>query len=145
MATATSTEREAKIAELFRPFGAGPLSRKMAKRASQLLGVHWTSVYRLRRRFLAHPVASSLTPRNPGLKVGTRLIDSALDQIIEKVLTDWLPRQRFLAHPLKSIDLEVRQRCRKQKLTPPSRATLLVQIIRRAKTIAQMSLLPKVG
>ena len=124
MATATSTEREAKIAELFRPLGAGPLSRKMAKRASQLLGVHWTSVYRLRRRFLAHPVASSLTPRNPGLKVGTRLIDSALDQIIEKVLTDWLPRQRFLAHPLKSIDLEVRQRCRKQKLTPPSRATL---------------------
>ena len=105
MANATSTEREAKIAEVFRPLGAGPLSRKMAQRAAQLLGVHWTSVYRLRRRFLAHPVTSSLAPRDRGVKDGSSRIDSAVDQIIETVLRDWLPRQRFLAHPLKSITL----------------------------------------
>lgn len=50
--------RELKIAEILRPLGTGPLSRQMAMRAAQLLNVHWTSVYRLRRRFLAHPVAS---------------------------------------------------------------------------------------
>ena len=124
MANAPSTERAAKIAEVFRPLGTRPLSRAMAKRAAQLLGVHWTSVYRLRRRYLAHPVASSLIHQNPGMKDGTRLIDSELEAIIEKVLNDWLPRQRNLAHPLKSIDLEVQQRCAKQKLTPPSRFTL---------------------
>ena len=58
------------------------------------------------------------------MKDGTRLIDSELEAIIEKVLNDWLPRQRNLAHPLKSIDLEVQQRCAKQKLKPPSRFTL---------------------
>ena len=124
MANAPSTERAAKIAEVFRPLGTRPLSRAMAKRAAQLLGVHWTSVYRLRRRYLAHPVASSLIHQNPGMKDGTRLIDSELEAIIEKVLNDWLPRQRNLAHPLKSIDLEVQQRRAKQKLTPPSRFTL---------------------
>jgi putative transposase len=124
MANSRLSEREAKIAEVLRPLGTGPLSRQLAQRAAQLLGVHWTSVYRLRRRFLAHPVASSLAARNRGPKEGRHRINNAVDNIVEEVLNDWLPRQRFLAHPLKDIVLEVRQRCRKRKLIAPSRFTV---------------------
>lgn len=102
MARGTLSERDIKIAEVLRPLGTGPLSRKMAKRAGQLLKVHWTSVYRLRKRFLAHPVTSAIAAKATGPKTGMRRLNVDVDQAIEMVLTDWLPRQRFLAHPVMS-------------------------------------------
>ena len=60
------TEREIKIASVLRPLGSDPLAREQAHVAAHLLGVHWTHVYRLRRRFLASPVTSSVTPRKTG-------------------------------------------------------------------------------
>ena len=51
--SAAITEREIKIASVLRPLGNGPLTREQAPLAAQLLNVHWTHVYRLRRRFLA--------------------------------------------------------------------------------------------
>ncbi len=65
--------RAAKIASVLRLLGNGVLSRQQAERAAQLLGVHCTTVYRLRRRFLADPVASTLEPRQPGRATGGRL------------------------------------------------------------------------
>lgn len=62
--------RAAKIASVLRPLGNGVLSRQQAERAAQLLGVHCTTVYRLRRRFLADPVVSTLEPRQPGRATG---------------------------------------------------------------------------
>ena len=124
MAHGTLSERDIKIAQVLRPLGTGPLSRKMAKRAGQLLKVHWTSVYRLRKRFLAHPVTSTVAAKVTGPKTGMRRLDIEIEHIIDAVLSDWLPRQRFLAHPLKDIVLEIRQRCRKLKLSPPSRFTV---------------------
>lgn len=50
------TERDLKVAQILRPLGTQPLSMQQAKVASQLLGVHWTSIYRLRRRFLLNPL-----------------------------------------------------------------------------------------
>jgi putative transposase len=61
-----TSSRAAKIADVLRPLGRGPLSKEQAVFAADLLGVHWTTVYRLRRRFLADPVAErrrSAAPR----------------------------------------------------------------------------------
>ena len=60
------SEREIKMAKLFRALGTGPMTKQQAKRAAQLLGVHWTSVYRLRQKFLANPIATSLLPAASG-------------------------------------------------------------------------------
>jgi hypothetical protein len=45
-------KRAAQVAAVLRPIGRGPLSRAQAMLAGRLLGVHWTTVYRLRRRFV---------------------------------------------------------------------------------------------
>jgi putative transposase len=42
-------KRAAQVAAVLRPIGRGPLSRAQAMLAGRLLGVHWTTVYRLRR------------------------------------------------------------------------------------------------
>ena len=94
------TERDLKVAQILRPLGTQPLSMQQAKVASQLLGVHWTSIYRLRRRFLLNPVASSVAPMDPGPKVGSTRLAEPVEAIIDDVLRDWLGRQRHLAHPL---------------------------------------------
>lgn len=53
-------ECELAAAQIFRPLGQAPLTRKQAALAGQLLGLHCSSVYRLRRRFLEDPVTASL-------------------------------------------------------------------------------------
>lgn len=62
--------RAAKVAAVLRPLGRGPLTRVQAVAAGYLLGVHWTTVYRLRRRFLADPVASAVAPLPRGTPPG---------------------------------------------------------------------------
>jgi len=58
--------RAAKVADILRPLGRGPLAKKPAVVAANLLGVHWTTVYRFRRKFLANPVASAVAPKRRG-------------------------------------------------------------------------------
>ncbi|HDR9162051.1 Mu transposase C-terminal domain-containing protein [Burkholderia cepacia] len=115
--------RAAKIASVLRPLGNGVLSRQQAERAAQLLGVHCTTVYRLRRRFLADPVASTLEPRQPGRATGGRL-DAAVECVIDEAVHEWLPDQRHLAHPATDLVLEVKRRCSVAGLSPPSRSTI---------------------
>lgn len=103
--------RAAKIASVLRPLGNGVLSRKQAERAAQLLGVHCTTVYRLRRRFLADPVASTLEPSQPGRATGGRL-DAAVGRVIDEAVHEWLPNQRHLAHPATDLVLECSERRR---------------------------------
>src|SRR6218665_336616 len=112
MAVGTSqaiTEREIKIASILLPLGSGPLTREQAVVASKLLGIHWTHVYRLRRRFLANPVASAVLRAKA---------------IIEDVLHGWLPRQRQLAHPLLDLYMEISRRCVQAAVKPPARNTV---------------------
>ena len=117
------TERETKIASLLRPLGMGPMTRKQAALAGELLGVHWTNVYRLRRRFLANPVASSVAHRSHGPKPGNR-IDPGVESIVQAALHFWLPRQRQLAHPLLDLCKEIGRHCKASKLQEPSRNTV---------------------
>lgn len=115
--------RAAKVASVLRPLGNGVLSRKQAERAALRLGVHCTTVYRLRRRFLENPVASALQPRQPGRATGGRL-DAAVECVIGQAVHEWLPDQRQLAHPASDLVLEVKRRCRVAGLSPPSRSMI---------------------
>ena len=115
-------EREARIARVLRPLANGALTNEQAKRAGQLLGLHWTTVYRLRRRFLPNPVASSLLRDTPGPRAEPRSLPS--EGILEEVLHHWLPRQPQLAHPVRDLHFEIRGRCTKLGLLAPSRNTV---------------------
>ena len=118
------TERDIKIAKVLRPLGTKPLSRQQARVASKLLDVHWTSVYRLRKRFLANPVASSVAPNARGPKAGGTRLDDQVEDIVDDVLGNWLPKQRQLAHPLLDLWTEVKRRCERSKFKPPARSTV---------------------
>lgn len=118
------SEREIRIARVLRPLGTKPMSRSQAKVAGKLLGLHWASVYRLRRRFLGDPVASSVAPKDRGPKPGRKRIDARTEQIIADVLRRWVPKQRELAHPLLDTWMEIRRRCLNAALTAPGRNTV---------------------
>ena len=93
-------EREVQIARVLRPLGRGPMRREQAERAGQLLGVHWTTVYRLRARFLADPRTSALVPDAGGRRGEPWRLAPAVEAIVSSVVDQWVPRQRELAHPV---------------------------------------------
>lgn len=118
------TPRDIEIARVLRPLGTKPMTKEQAVRAGQLLGVHHSTVYRLRRRFLSDPVATPVAPNPRGPDPGGTHIDSRAEEIIDAVLSRWLPRQRFLAHPLLDITMEVQRRCAAAGIPSPSRNTV---------------------
>ena len=101
-----------KIARVLRALGAGPMQRQQAERAAQLLGVHWTTVYRLRARFLRDPVASALTADLGGRRGEPCRLPAEVEAVVADVVEQWLPRQRELAHLVLDTHMEVRRRCR---------------------------------
>jgi putative transposase len=113
------SDRDTRIAQVLRPLGTTPLTREQAVRAAQLLGVHWTTVYRLRARFLSNPVTSSLSPRKRGPRTGFRSLGQSVEQVVEQVLVTWLPRQKEIAHLQKDLYTEVRLRCHALGIEPP--------------------------
>ena len=118
-----SRKRERLIARVLRPLGRGPLTHAQAERAAQLLGLHWTSVYRLRKRFLAsRELTSSLIPQPHGRRQGHRRLPS--EEVVGDVLRDWLPRQLPLAHPTLDLHTEIRKRCLNMAIPAPSRNTV---------------------
>lgn len=110
--------------KVFRKLGTAPLPRKRAKKIGELLGLDTSSVYRLRRRFLQIPMASALILHGPGPRPGELRLDATVENIVSDVLTDWLPRQRYLEHPLTELIAEIRKRCTWADVDPPSRPTV---------------------
>ena len=123
------SEREQRIARVLRPLGTSPMSREQAKRAGQLLGLHWTGVYRLRARYLQDPVTSSLAARPSGPSRGLHRLNARAEAVVDDVLRRWLPRQRELAHPPLSVHLEVRRRCAQVGIPAPSRTTVTRRLV----------------
>lgn len=119
-----SSARDFSIARILRTLGTQALSKLQAQRAAQLLGVHCSTVYRWRKRFLADPVASALACRPCGPSAGSRRLQPEVDVVITETLTKWLPRQRVLGAPLNDLTIEIRRACRQEGLTPPSRHTV---------------------
>lgn len=69
------SEREIRIAGVLRPLGMAPMTRQQAERAGQLLGLHPSTVCKLRRRFLQHPVTSAVAQQSRGPKTGNKRLD----------------------------------------------------------------------
>ncbi|WP_250517726.1 Mu transposase C-terminal domain-containing protein [Caballeronia sp. INDeC2] len=134
-------DRANEIARVLRPLGNGPLTKAQALTAAQLLDVHWTTVYRLRRRFLANPVTGAVMPRDRGPKTGGRRLNERAELIIDEVLMRWLPKQRQLAHPLSDLTLEIRRRCTTAGVQPPSRSSVVRRWVahREADNLAEAS------
>ena len=122
---ARPSDRAARIARVLRPLGSKAMSMAQAQVAGKLLGLHWTTVYRLRKRFIEDPVATSVAPRAPGPSSGFRRLDPGVEQVIAQTLAKWLPRQRHLAHPQLDLTLEIRARCERANLKLPSRSTVV--------------------
>lgn len=140
----SASDRDTQIARVLRPLGTLPLTRDQASRAAQLLGVHWTTVYRLRARFLNNPVTSSLSPRPPGPRTGSRSLGHPAEQVIEQTLVTWLPRQKEIAHVQKDVFTEVRLRCHALGIDPPSRHTVRRRLIEhQAAKLALLSEAPR--
>jgi len=116
--------RDLSIARLFRSLGRQAMTKEQAKRAAQLLQMHWSTVYRLRKRFLLDPVATSVARRPPGPRDGSRRLDPQAEEMIAVTLAKWLPKQKELAHPLNDITMEIRRACRTQGIAAPSRHTI---------------------
>ncbi len=134
------TEREIKIARVLRPLGDGPMRREQAERAAQLLGLHWTTIYRLRMRFLRDSLTASLAPSRGGRRTAPRRLPGEVEAVLSDVVEQWMPRQRELAHPILDAHMEVRSRCRQLGLKPPSRNTLQRRVTRlpRSRSSASM-------
>ena len=96
----------------------------MAKQAGKLLDLHWTSVYRLRTRFLAHPVASAVRQRERGPKSGQHTLDPRIEAVITEVIENWLPKQQALAAPMRDLTTEIEGRCRQANLKARGRNTV---------------------
>ena len=132
-------ERETRIARVLRPLGTKPMTRTQAVMAGKLLGLHWTSVYRLRRRFLRCRHAALPAPgrntvarrlaehRNaqaalladePGAQIppGNFVATSPLEivqidhtQSDIEVVDDWF--RRAIGRPWLSVAIDVATRC----------------------------------
>ncbi len=118
------TQREIQIARVLRPLGRGPLRRSQAVLAGQLLGVHWTTVYRLRARFLRDPLTSSLVPDPGGRRGEPQRLNPDVEAVVTSVVQHWIAGQRQLAHPILDAHMEVRRRCKDLGLKAPSRNTI---------------------
>lgn len=132
------TEREIRIARVLRPLGTKPMTRTQAVMAGKLLGMHWTSVYRLRRRFLGDPVATSVAPMLRGPKPGNKRVVAPVEQVIADVLARWLPKQRELAHPQLDTWMEIRRRCMHAALPAPGRNTVARRLAEHRDTQAAL-------
>lgn len=105
-----------------RPTLALPPDRIEAKRIAQQLGVHWTTVYRYRRRLLNGGVATAFLGRGRGFPVGS----SRLSPEQEAIIDDVIGRLARGTTKLRVIDAleEVAQRCRTVQLSSPSRSAI---------------------
>ena len=92
-------EREVQIARVLRPLRPRSHETRAGRARGQLLGVHWTTVYRLRARFLADPRTSALVPDAGGRRGELWRLAPPVEAIVSSVVDQWVPRRRELAHP----------------------------------------------
>ncbi|TWB86828.1 putative transposase [Bradyrhizobium macuxiense] len=94
--------------------------------AARELGCGPTRVYALLRQYLLDPRLTSLLPQPRGRKVGTTLLDPAVEALIEATIDDvYLTRQRVR---LVELTDEVRRGCVAGGLAPPSRKAITARL-----------------
>ena len=95
-------------------------------RASARLGVSRRTVFRWLAAYRESPQTSSLLARPRGTPTGARRIDTHLEQLIAEVIRDvYLTKVRAKKE---EVVRRVGLRCSSERLTPPSRKTILARI-----------------
>lgn len=112
---------------VIRPLAAAKgRSRELVAEAAAALGCSTPLVYRLLKRYLADPRATSLLPRKRGKKVGSKLVDGKVEAVISATIEEmYMTRQKVTGS---EIAMEARRRCRGAGLVPPGRMTVFRRI-----------------
>jgi putative transposase len=101
-------------------------TRAMVEAAAKAADVHFTTVYEWMRLYMDSQHLSSLIPRSPGRRKGTRLVDGDLEAIIASAIEDkYLQKQK--RRPGEVVK-EVMKRCSTAKLEPPHPNTVRKRI-----------------
>jgi putative transposase len=104
----------------------GARTRAKVLAAARELGCGPTHIYALLRRYADDPRLTSLLPRAPGRKAGHRLLDPAVEAVIETTIDEfYLTRQR---PRIVALMTEVHRRCTVGALTPPSRKAIVARV-----------------
>lgn len=101
-----------------------PLSRQRAAELAAELGMHWTSIFRLRRIWNATGDAAALLGRRRGSKPQTRRLSPEVEAIVAAVLQQWRPRQVAALQRPAAVYAEVQRRCLQRGLKSPGRNTI---------------------
>jgi putative transposase len=127
---ATNWTRIEFVSALIRPTLESALPMSEARNIADQLNIHWTSVYRYRRRLLAAGTATALLGRVRGYPTGSSRLSPEQESVIEKVIARLARR----AKKLRVIDVfeEVVQRCRISNIPPPSRRSVDRRLERQA-------------
>jgi len=115
--------------QAIKPLLDNPLrTRVEAERIAALNGVHVGTLYRWLNDYTEAGHVSALVPAKRGRKAGTRMLDDALEVILQSVIEDvYLHKQR--RSPQEAIE-EVQRRCRLAKIPPPHPNTIRNRINR---------------
>ena len=111
-----------KRTQLLRSIGKGPLSEVVAERIAKALGVGRASVYRWHSRFRAARTVSALAPRGVGFPKNISRLQPAQELIIRQTIESL----RRKGQQMRVVDVlkEVEQRCRKARISAPSRRSV---------------------
>lgn len=105
---------------------AGPTEREAVTAAARELGIKTAYCYRLLRRYLDEPTVTKLMPRTRGRRVGTRVLDPAVNVLIEEAIDEFYlsPERPTIA----SLVREVARRCSVSSLSAPTYKAVLARV-----------------
>lgn len=73
-------------AAILRTFGDGPMTQAQAERASQQLGVYWTTAYRWRKRLLDGELVTALQDRARGFPARQGRLSPEQEEVVGQVV-----------------------------------------------------------
>jgi putative transposase len=95
------------------------------------LGVSRAHCYRLLRRFRDSPTASALAPRKVGRAQGSRVLPSAIEEIIEAAIDDcWMKPER---PSLAALVREIERHCAASRVTAPTYKAVRARVLSRER------------
>jgi len=107
---------------LIRPTLEQELGKIPAQEIANKLQIHWTTVYRYRRRLLNQDLASAMVGRPSGFPSGSTRLSAAQKAIVDQVIERLARRSK----KLRVVDVcdEVARRCRTDGILTPSRSSI---------------------
>lgn len=111
-----------RIAALLKPTTQGFLSLSDAKELAKQLGVHWTTVYKYRRRLNSTAETTAIAGRKKGWKSKTPRLLPDQEQAINEAIAGMRRKRRAIG--LVDVVNDFHARCRLLNVLPPSRPAI---------------------